>query len=426
MANRNDYNYFDDSYDSRDYRRRQPQRRQSTYNRNIYSNSKRRNRRRTKNRIIIVLVGILILAALVFLFAMAFKGCFSGSSKPISSVSTETTSATQPETESQTSDAQTSDVSPTDPLSSSYFVTPQIEDDGTNGYLNYGTYIWHNTAFEIFGSSEDKAKTYAEAINGYKKALGDDVTVYDMVIPNHTEMGLPQRIRDAETSATSQAENIGQIYSFLDKTVKPINVYNALAEHNDEYIYFRTDHHWSGLGAYYAYTAFAQTTGQDVLDLSTCTEQQIEGFTGSFSTTNSGLESDTVSYWEFPYEVSMDITSNGTTTTYDGPYYPYSTGGANTYGVFIVGDNELAVLHSSSEKADEDKKIAVVKESYGNAFVPYLTYNYSEVHVIDFRYYNGNLADYCAENGIKEVLFSNGVMSANTQMQIDSMDTLFN
>ena len=90
-----------------------------------------------------------------------------------------------------------------------------------------------------------------------------------------------------------------------------------------------------------------------------------------------------------------------------------------------MGDNPLSVLKSSSDKA-QDKKIAVVKESYGNAFAPYLTYNYKEVHVIDFRTFGKNLPQYCKENGIDEVLFLNGIMSANTQIQLDSMSTLFN
>ena len=117
---------------------------------------------------------------------------------------------------------------------------------------------------------------------------------------------------------------------------------------------------------------------------------------------------------------------HGNGRTKDSPYYEAAEGGSNTYGVFIMGDNALTVLKSASENAAAGKKIAVVKESYGNAFVPYLTNNYEEVHVIDFRYFKQNLVDYCKTNGIDEVLFVNGVMSANTQVQLDSMSGLFN
>ena len=428
MSKRNDYDYFDldnfdDSYDSRDYRRRQPQRRQGSYNnRPAYNTNRRRrnNKKRTRNRIIIVSCGILIIILLVVMISSVFKACF-GAKQTNAPVSTETkpvATADTPKANDKKNEAQ-------DDLSPTYFKTPQIKDDNSNGYSAYSIYVWNNQGFELFGSDEARATTYAETINGFADKL-NGITVYDMVIPNHTEMGLPQRLKDSDAPSTSQAENIKSIYSKLSDKVTPINAYNYLADHNDEYIYFGSDHHWSGLGAYYAYSAFAKTNNLPVLSLDDCTEQQIEGFTGTFTNTASGLDTDTVHYWEFPYEVTMDITDeSGNVNTYTSPYYQYAEAGSLTYGVFIMGDHPLTVLKSASENAEEGKKIAVIKESYGNAFVPYLTYNYEEVHVIDFRTFGDNLVSYCQQNGIDEVLFLNGVMSANTQIQLDSMSGLF-
>ncbi len=427
MANRNDYDYFDldnfdDSFDSRSYRRRQQQRMQGSYNRrpayNVRSR-KRRNKRRTRNRIMIVSGAILFLIFFIVLLSTMFRGCSNlGANNPSNSVSTDT------------KDKQNSALVPTEPpikddLSPAYFITPQIKDDNTDGAMYSGIYVWNNVAFELFGSSEQKATNYANTINGFAdKLMG--MKVYDMVIPNHTEMELPQRLKASSAPSSSQAENIKSIYSKLSDGVTPINAYNYLANHNNEYIYFDSDHHWTGLGAYYAYSAFAESTKQPVLKLENCTEQTIEGFTGSFSTNISGLNTDTVSYWEFPYTIQMDITDkDGIVNTYEGPYYQYATGGSLTYGVFLMGDNPLTVLRSSSENGT-GKKIAVVKESYGNAFVPYLTYNYEEVHVVDFRHFGQNLKSYCQINEIDEILFINGVMSANTQIQLDSMSSLFN
>ena len=428
MSKRNDYDYFDldnfdDGYDSRDYRRRQPQRRQGSYNsRPAYNTNRRRrnNKKRTRNRIIIVSCGILIIILLVVMISSVFKGCF-GSKQTNAPVSTETkpvATADTPKANDKKNEAQ-------DDLSPTYFKTPQIKDDKSSGYSAYSIYVWNKQGFELFGSDEARATTYAETINGFADKL-NGITVYDMVIPNHTEMGLPQRLKDSDALSTSQAENIKSIYSKLSDKVTPVNAYNYLADHNDEYIYFGSDHHWSGLGAYYAYSAFAKTNDLPVLSLDDCTEQQIEGFTGTFSNTASGLDTDTVHYWEFPYEVTMDITDeSGNLNTYTSPYYQYAEAGSLTYGVFIMGDHPLTVLKSASENAEEGKKIAVIKESYGNAFVPYLTYNYEEVHVIDFRTFGDNLVSYCQQNGIDEVLFLNGVMSANTQIQLDSMSGLF-
>lgn len=428
MSKRNDYDYFDldnfdDGYDSRDYRRRQPQRRQGSYNnRPAYNTNRRRrnNKKRTRNRIIIVSCGILIIILLVVMISSVFKACF-GAKQTNAPVSTETkpvATADTPKANDKKNEAQ-------DDLSPTYFKTPQIKDDNSNGYSAYSIYVWNNQGFELFGSDEARATTYAETINGFADKL-NGITVYDMVIPNHTEMGLPQRLKESDAPSTSQAENIKSIYSKLSDKVTPVNAYNYLADHNDEYIYFGSDHHWSGLGAYYAYSAFAKTNNLPVLSLDDCTEQQIEGFTGTFTNTASGLDTDTVHYWEFPYEVTMDITDeSGNVNTYTSPYYQYAEAGSLTYGIFIMGDHPLTVLNSASENAEAGKKIAVIKESYGNAFVPYLTYNYEEVHVIDFRTFGDNLVSYCQQNGIDEVLFLNGVMSANTQIQLDSMSGLF-
>ena len=98
--------------------------------------------------------------------------------------------------------------------------------------------------------------------------------------------------------------------------------------------------------------------------------------------------------------------------------------------MFIFGDNPLTVIKSKSENAEKGKKLVIVKESYGNALAPYFTNNYEEVHVVDFRYFSSTvgktLPAYCVENGITDVLFANGVMSANTQLQLDSMTGMFN
>ncbi len=433
MSKRNDYDYFDldnfdDSYDSREYRRR-TNRGNGSYNRrpsgsyNRRRPAKRRNKRRMRNRIIIISAAVLIVAVFIFVISSVIKGCSDKAQEALATVSTSTVSKNPSPAAASASNKNAA----SGELAADYFVTPKIKDDNTNGEMVYNIYVWHNTGFELFSSDDARAQKYAQTINGFADSFGSTVKIYDMIVPNHTEMGLPQRIKDSSAPSTSQADNIKSAYAALSDKVIPVNCYNKLAEHNSEYIYFKSDHHWSGLGAYYAYTAFAETNKLPVLPLADCTEHKIEGFTGSFANTVSTLDSDTLSYWEFPYSVSMDIyNDDGTSTTYDSPYYQYAEPGSNTYGVFILGDNGLTVLKSSSEKAESGKKIAVVKESYGNAFVPYLTYNYDEVHVVDFRYYNGNLATYCQENNIDEVLFLNGIMSANTQIQLDSMSSLFN
>ncbi len=445
MVDRFDLDNFDESL-SQERRQRAQQQRQSqgrsqssSGQRPVYRDaaSARRRReaqrkRRMRNRAIIIGVGLAILVFIILMFSLMIKGCSCSSSgkKPeTSSISTDTKQQQASVNPAATGSEPTAQPVNQQDLSPSYFKTPVIKDDNTNGELYYAIYVWNKTGYELFGGDDERSKTYAKTINTLAAKL-PGIKVYDMIIPNHTEFGLPQRLKSGDITSTSQADSIKAAYAALSKDVTAINPYNYLADHNEEYIYFKSDHHWTGLGAYYAYKAFADTNGMPALDLKDCKENQIDGFTGSFSNSAPNLDVDSVHYWEFPYSVTMDLTyDGGNTETYDTPYYKGAAEGSLTYGVFIFGDNPLTVLKSKSQNATQGKKLAIVKESYGNCLSPYFTNNYEEVHIIDFRYFRDNINKsfqaYCTENGITDVLFVNGVMSANTQIQLDSMSGMF-
>ena len=304
------------------------------------------------------------------------------------------------------------------------FVTPNIKDDNTStGHYsasNGGVYIYNNMALELFGGSDSSAEYYAQTISEFKKNA-PEYTVYNMVVPNHTEFALPRRlIEDGTVSTNIQADSIKKIYESYTEDVQPINCYNNLAEHIDEYIYFNTDHHWSGLGAYYAYQSFCEQTGQEALDLASCTEKTIPDFEGTLASYDESVMSnlDTVHFWTFPYAThAQRLPVMGMEMEETSVYYENEASGTLSYGVFIWGDSPLFIEYN--DELQNGKKIAVIKESYGNSFVPYLTNNYQEVHVIDPRHWQGNLKSYMQDNNIDEVLFINNVMSANTAAFVD-------
>ena len=373
-------------------------------------------------RTIIVVVCALILFAAIFLVVQLVKlifGIGKGNSsdqtddKKIYSISSDAdvTEATEAGAGAVSSDPHT-------------FVVPNIKDDknatGHYSASNGGVYIYNGMALELFGGSDSSATYYAETISEFKKNA-PEYTVYNMVVPNHTEFALPRRlIEDGTVSANIQSDSIKKIYESYTADVQPINCYNNLAAHIDEYIYFNTDHHWSGLGAYYAYEAFCQQTGQEALDLSTCTEKTIPDFEGTLASYDESVMNnlDTVHFWTFPYATHADrLSENGGEMDQVSVYYEQEPSGTLSYGVFIWGDNPLFIEYN--DELQNGKKIAVVKESYGNAFVPYLTKNYQEVHVIDPRHWQGNLKSYMQDNNIDEVLFINNVMSANNAEFVD-------
>ena len=410
-----DYGNYDSSTDARrasDSLRRQ---------RMIAQKKRERRRKLMIRRAIIVTVGVLIVVLAVFVLVKIFGALFNcnGNSQAV-----QTAAETQAET------AEIAETQPAAQASASEFVKPQIPDDGTDGYyssVNGGIYIYKNMALELFGSSQETSKYYADTISGFKKAA-PEYTVYNMVIPNHSEFAIPDRlIKEEKVYVGSQADTIKYIYSNYTEDVKPINCYNALGQHMSEYIYFNTDHHWTGLGAYYAYRAFCEQTGQTPLELSSCTEHKIEGFEGSMVDADPSLSSnlDTVHFWTFPYETRAKRQDNPGEELYDtSVYYLEESGGSVAYGVFIWGDAPLFVEYNDNLK--NGKKIAVVKESYGNSFVPYLTNNYEEVHVIDARYFGQNLKSYMQDNDIDEVLFINNIMSAHDPDRQDEISALYN
>lgn len=355
------------------------------------------------------------------------------SAKPVATVEATTvpeeTTAVVETTAEVTTVPETTVAPTTAPADPDAHIAPQINDDGSKAERATNTIcIWNDEAFNLFFSGNKAAEYYANTINTLSKKLDKDIKVYNMVVGNHTEFGLPQRVIKAGMETDSQSENIKHIISKLNSRVTPIDCYNNLSEHCNEYIFYGTDHHWTALGAYYGYEAFCETLGLEPMDITKCEKNSVDGFLGSLYTATASdvllNNPDTVDYYTLPNKTYaiMNERQGSSDLTVD-VYYPAATGGDLTYGVFCWGDTAQFVIHSD---CGSGRKIALVKDSFANAFAPYLSANYDEVHLIDYRYWSGDLNQYCKDNGIKEVLFLNNTMSANTVSQVDSISNVFN
>ena len=375
-----------------------------------------------KNRAVLIIAGVAILALLIVLFTVMFKGCGNSPGKVIN-VSTET------KFKQEARKATPSEATPNgdSKKNSSSFKTPNITDDNSPAEVYGECCVWNGTGFLRFAPDQGSAEAYAAAVNSLAEQA-PSLNFYNMVVPGSTELCLPDRLKTGDFTSASQAEFIASVNSSLNDKIKSVNAYDSLVDHNNDYIYYKSDDNWTDLGAYYGYDAFAKATGQTPLALTDCEDKAIEGFYGSYSLYTALPGEDTVHYRVLPYEAPMDVTDqNGTSYTNPSPYYEGATSGSYTYGVFLVGDNPLSVIRSSSPAAQKDKKLLVVKEDYGDAIAPYLSYNYSEVHVIDYRYFDMmgiKFSDYCAQNGITDVLVINDVNSAGSQTQIDALSAI--
>lgn len=303
--------------------------------------------------------------------------------------------------------------------------TTGIADFSNNGIVVDGVKMYGEDAgVMLFGGNKKQGARYADIINKYKASLGN-VNVYNMVVPTSVEFYLPKKY---SKYSSSEKESIDYIYSCLSPDVTPIDAYSKLAEHTDEYIYLRTDHHWSPLGAYYAYTAFCEALGMEYHPITDYTEKVKEGFVGSlYGYTNDITLANAPE--QFHYFLPPDVTYSVQTYYYDtlapksgGALFHEYVEGANCYGMFLGADAIHTKITTSTKNG---RKIVIFKESYGNAFVPFLVNNFEEIYVIDIRYFGTNAVDYIKKIGATDVLFIDNCFAANTSSLIKHIEDLY-
>lgn len=300
-----------------------------------------------------------------------------------------------------------------------------INDFLNNGILVNGVKMYGEKAgIMLFGGNDKQGQRYAELISAYKRELGDGVNVYNMVVPTSVEFYLPKKY---SKYSNSEKREIEFIYSKLTDGVIPVDAYSVLEAHKDEYIYFRTDHHWSDLGAYYAYTAFCNAIGQTPPPLSDYTAKTKEelfvgslfGYTNDITLKNNP---DTFTYYMTKSPFKGETYNYRTLTLAEANpiYHEYASGSA-MYGMFLGSDGIHVKITTS---AGTGRKIVMFKESYGNAFAPYLIDSFDEIYVIDIRYFGKNAVQYIKDVGATDVLFINNVFAANTSKLIDGIERL--
>lgn len=195
----------------------------------------------------------------------------------------------------------------------------------------------------------------------------------------------------------------------LHNDVTFINGFDFLAPHASEAIYYRTDHHWTTYGAYLAYVAYAQQKGWKPLSQSEFKIETVShSFLGSYHTRSqfAGVSPDQMQAYipRMPVKTEMYIadTNQTFTTMYDKSFLTKK----DQYSYFLGGVHALMKLTTKLDQQQMDQqKLLIIKDSYAHNVIPFLTNHISEIHVIDLRYYNGNITQYMAENGIEDVLF---------------------
>ena len=303
--------------------------------------------------------------------------------------------------------------------------TEQAVQEDVQANIMNGLYVKDGAAYSVYYYWEPAVTTYAAALNACVEKLDGKADVYSVLIPNNSGAVLDEAVLD-QLGGSNQKESLDYFYSIMDPRIHTVETYDALRAHRDEYIYFRTDHHWTQLGAYYAYVEFCKVKGIEPFEISEREQVVYEPFLGSFYS-----ELLLPAMEENPDSVIAYI-PNGTNDlvywTDDGEFEGNVISDASIfdenskYMAFIMGDQERIIIENP--KVTDGSSCLVVKDSYGCAFVPNLVDNYQTIHVIDFRETWRNIPDYVVENGIDDVIFMNNITIAGTETAADALYSL--
>jgi len=297
-----------------------------------------------------------------------------------------------------------------------------MKDDSDVGVKKRAVFIYKKRGFEMFSGSPAMGKKYAEVINAYNRLKIPGLKIYNLVIPIGLEFEMRESFKDINRP---NKDVINAIFAAEDPEIVKVNPVDEIRKHRTEYIYFNTDHHWTSLGAYYAYRAFCAAAGLTPVSLDTVASKVKPGFLGLFYrlTRDAGLKSnpDSVRYYLFRDSIDFYIGSSSISYWAKSHMYAESASGDNSYSVFLQGDLPICKIETQHKNG---RKIALVKESYGNAFAPFLLNNYEKVIVVDQRSYKGDFIAMLKAEGINELLFINNIFAAHTQFHIDDIKGL--
>ena len=202
-----------------------------------------------------------------------------------------------------------------------------------------------------------------------------------------------------------------QIYQTLreaDEQLEIVDFSDALSQHKDEYIYYRTDHHWTTLGAYYAYVAYCEQKGLTPVSLEELEENKVEDFYGTFysKAKRPSQPADTITWYdvdvdEFAFVANLQqdkqLAQLGEVVQEDGLELLRVDGMMDRrkfevrdkYAAFMWGNSgyvKIKSSHNLNHQEGKTSRLLLFKDSYANSMIPYLTYNYDEIIVVDLRY----------------------------------------
>ena len=190
------------------------------------------------------------------------------------------------------------------------------------------------------------------------------------------------------------------------KGCRYINLVETFSQKKKEDIFYRTDHHWTSLGAYYAYEAYMNSMGEEAIDLNSLKKHEVANFYGTYFSKAKpfSVKADMMTYYDVP-GITMEIDEERYNSLYDLSKLEFR----DKYAMFLYGNNALSVI--KNKNVHNGRKVAVIKDSYANSLVPFLAMSFEEVHVIDLRIFNDSPIEYVKKNDFNNVLINYNIIN---------------
>lgn len=262
---------------------------------------------------------------------------------------------------------------------------------GKDGYL-----------LEKFEKPKEKdVKSKIDNIHSFASNMSN-VDKYFMLVPNSVKV-----LEDKLPSYAPNGDEIlymNQVKDILDDNIKFIDVYNTLYSCRNKYIYYKTDHHWTTNGAYLAYEKFMKYLGinphsEEYFNI----EKVTDSFYGSLYS-KSGIRDvkpDAIELYIPKNDEGIKVEYIEEKKTSNSLYNMENLDKKDKYTVFLGGNHPIIKIKT---KFNDEKKLLIIKDSYANCFIPFLTGHFSEIYVVDPRYYDGDLNSLVEDEKIDNLL----------------------
>ena len=234
--------------------------------------------------------------------------------------------------------------------------------------------------------------------NNYNKEVDffiipNSYAIYDELTPRYLPL-------------VDQLSLINSINSYLSSKsndhINTINVAEELLKNKDDYIYYKTDHHWTSYGAYLAYLTYMDYLGLEIVDINNLEKITINNFLGTYYNRSKYFkaDSDFITYYNI-LGLHIEIDGKEQLSLMDLDKFK----GSDKYSAFLWGNNGLTkVINENISEERKGSSILIFKDSYANSFIQFLSYNYEIIDIIDLRYFKESIRNFMKDKDYNEIL----------------------